>query len=343
MKRLSLLLFLAILPAARAAAVNPVSCAANYASLNPSSASTIAAEDLAPRIGISPAAFDEITARLRKTLSGNLATVLRSEWKAKGAVAEANKYVSDLAQDFLTPETRALVTKGLNPSSKGYIRTVAKRLFDLAEEDKKLIAAGKPPVLKNADLLGVRDPAPPAGASDYTFTYYTRPVGDDAGGKHQIRVRNYLRVVNLKDMQAGVPVNAFASDGSPLTLVRGAEPDTFQVIAGPKGQEIARKLSLAEVRQELGANPTLYAAPHGGKFKLEVKTRLKDSVSTEKYPALGGQNLVQKLDVSLSAEQVGALFAPLPADSAGAAAEANARLKKVKEEVLAGITMKEKK
>jgi hypothetical protein len=316
-------------------------CPTGFASLAPAKAAV--AEELVPKIGISPAQFDDITDRLRKTLSGNLATVLRSEWKAKGSVQEANKYVRDLVNDFLTPETRALVTKGLRADSEGFIRTVAKRLFDLAEADKKLVAEGKAPVLKPADLLGVRDPAPPQGARDLTFTYYTRAVGDEAGGKHQIRVRNYLRLVSPEEMAIGTPVNTFGRDGAPLTITRADTPGTFHVTSGAGASEEKRTLTAAELKKEIGARPTLYAAPHGGKFKLEVKTRLKDSVSTEKYPLLGGQNLVQKLDVSLSLKQVAALFGPLPAERAAALTEARARLAKVQEEIIAGIESKEKK
>lgn len=336
-----LLLALTLAAPASYAKTDPkVSCPEGFSSLSGPSAP---AEELAAKIGISPEQFDDITARLRKTLSGNLATVLRSEWKAKGSVQEANVYVRDLVNDFLTPGTRALVTKGVDPASEGYIRTVAKRLFDLAENDKKLVAEGKAPVLKAGDLLGVRDPAPPQGARDLTFTYYTRAVGDEAGGKHQIRVRNYLRLVTPEEMAAGTPVNAFGRDGAPLTITRAETLGTFHVTSGSGAKEVKRTLSSAELKQELGARPTLYAAPHGGKFKLEVKTRLKDSVSPEKYPLLGGQNLVQKLDVSLSTKQVAALFGPLPAERGAALAEARARLRKIEEEVLAGIEAKEKR
>lgn len=341
MKRLaylSLLLALLVSPAFAAPEATADRCATGYSNFT---AKTAVAE-LDPRVDISAAQFDEITDRLRKTLSGNLATVLRSEWKAKGSVGEANKYIQDLVNDFLTPETRALVTKGLNAKDEGYIRTVAKRLFDLAESDKKLVAEGKPPVLKPADFLGVRDPAPPAGARDLTFTYYTRAVGDDAGGKHQIRVRNYLRLVSLNDMKPNVPVTTFDRNGAPLKLVRDPAGH-YELTAGAGAKETKRTLNAAEVKAELGEHPVLYAAPHGGKFKLEVKTRLKDSVSPEKYPLLGGQNLVQKLDVSLSMKQVKALFGPLPAEREAALAEGRARLAKVKEEILAGIEAKEKK
>lgn len=308
--------------------VHHLSCQSGYAAF----ASPGVSEELAPRIEISTEQFDEITNRLRDTLSGNLATVLRSEWKAKGTTAEANRYVSDLTDSFLSQETREIVTQGLNVENEEYTRTIARRLFDLGEQKK----------LKKEDLLVVRDPAPPTAARDFTFTYYTRAVSDSAEGKHQMRVRNYLRTVDFRKLEIDFPVNTFNGTGESLSIRRLAE-NKVEFVLGQGPKAVRNVMGLDEAIRKHGPTFTAFAAPHGGKFKLEVKSRLKDEISAEKFPLLGGRNIVQKPDVSLSAQQVSALFAVLPEDASVARLVATSRVKALEDELIATIEAKANK
>lgn len=266
-------------------------CAVNYAQLLPASAEAV------PAITLPTPQFDSITKELSATLSGNLATVLRSEWKAKGPLTQSNAYVQDLL-GFLTPGTRAEITAGLDPQREGYVRELSARLYKLRGRE--------------GDRLFVRDPPPPPGASDSTFTFYSRAVRDPAGGKHQLRIRNYLRRVDFDAIQAGVPVEGFSADGASLFSI-AKQPDGSLLVKTTKGGvDTIEQMPVAQARRQLGDPLVLFAAPHGKRFKLEIKTRLKEHVGDGAFPNLAGQNFVQKLDVNLSLRQLQTLFGASP-------------------------------
>jgi hypothetical protein len=270
-------------------------------------------ENSLPReVELSREDFDGITNRLTNTLSGNLATVLRSEWKAKGGQADAGRYIHDLAEQFLSPATRRSVLRGLNPEEDGFVREVAGRLYRLEK-------AGK---LRPEDRLFVRDPPAPAGVEDSTFTYYTRAVRDSDGGKHQLRIRNYVREVNLSEIAPGKAVEGIVRDGSTVRIARAPGMGPAKFLVGSNGKE--EVLNRAQIYDRFGNPPTFFASPHGKKFKLEVKTKLKDRVEGEAFANLAGNNLVQKLDVSLTFAQFQRLFG----SSSAPALERIAALKK---------------
>lgn len=271
-------------------------------------------------ITLSAEDFDEVTRVLTKTLSGNLSTVLRSEWKAKGNIQEANQFIGNLLDAFLTKETRAMVLDGLDPQQEDFIRQVAARLNSLDKAKK----------LRPGDFLLVRDAPPPPGASDSTFTYYTKAIRDPGGGKHQIRIRNYVRKVELEKMVPEKVVAGFNKQGSlvEIDLLPNSTPPKFQVTTTAKSGKSVEILSGDQIKGLYGDPPTLFAAPHGKSFKLEVKTRLKDEISGAQYPSLAGKNFVEKLDVTLSSQQLDALFGKSSLSPAQ-------RLELVKKELLA--------
>ncbi|AGH95403.1 hypothetical protein [Pseudobdellovibrio exovorus] len=260
------------------------------------------------RVELPERRFDGHTRELRDTLSGKLATVWRSEWKTKLEVSESNQYVVDMAREFLTPETREVVLAGLEVHSEGLVRQVHERIYRLQE-------AGR---LKEADALLVRDMPPPVGAKDTTFTYYTKPIVNTHGeGKHQIRVRTYLREVSYEQIPEGQSVQGFEANGSSVVITKLAN-QSYRVETGIEATgKVVRELNLSEVQQLYGASARFFA-PHGKSFKMEVKTALDDQISYERFPILGGNHMVQKLDVSLSPAQVARLFAPLTESSAAA-------------------------
>jgi hypothetical protein len=242
--------------------------------------------------------FMALTRALRATLAGKLATVFRSEWKAKLTVSESNTLIYEIAKSYLDVETFNKIMDGLDINKDTFVRNVHKRLFEIKD-----VAS---------PIFTVRDPAPPKGASDTTFTYYTRAIKDLDGngeGKHQIRVRSYMRIISTKSLEKmpiGHKVEAYDSDGKAYLLFKESA-DTFSTGAPGGLREV---LTLAEMKQRYPDNIILYA-PHGKNFKLEVKSSLLDQISGKLYPSLGGPHMVQKLDVSLSPQQVKELFGAL--------------------------------
>ncbi len=265
--------------------------------------------------------FVTLLNNLRATLSGKLATVWRSEWKTKLSVLRSNEYVYNLVKLNLSPETLSAVLKDLDPKSEGFTRQVHQRMYELQVKG-----------LTNAnDKLTVRDAPPPEGATDSTFTYYTKPLIDATGAaKHQPRIRTYLREVNFEKMAVDVPVAGSLANGSKVTITKKHD-STFDLNVNGE----SKVLTLAQMQSRFGQTFKMFA-PHGKSYKLEIKSALDDMIQSPKYKNLNGNHNVQKLDVSLSQAQVDMLFAPLKAKNAeGQKAESLARLEKITQEISA--------
>lgn len=258
---------------------------------------------------------------LRATLSGKLATVWRSEWKAKLSIQRSNEYVYNLVKLNLSEKTAAFVLKDLNPKAEGFTRQVHQRMHEIQTKG-----------LTNAqDKLTVRDAPPPEGATDSTFTYYTKPIIDAAGtGKHQPRIRTYLREVNFVKMAVDVQVTGSLADGSKVILTKKHDGAFDLNVNGE-----SKVLTQAQMQIRFGQTFKMFA-PHGKSYKLEIKTALDDMIQSPKYTNLNGNHNVQKLDVSLSQSQVDMLFAPLKATTVERQkAESLARLEKITQQITA--------
>jgi len=258
---------------------------------------------------------------LRATLTGKLATVWRSEWKTKLSVHRSNEYVYKLIKSNLSPETLDKVLNGLDPKSEGFTRQVHQRMFEL--QGKGLTNAN--------DKLTVRDAPPPEGATDSTFTYYTKPLIDATGAaKHQPRIRTYLREVDFAQMAVEVPVLGSLANGSKVSITKKQDGAFDLTVNGE-----SKILSAAQITARFGQSFKMFA-PHGKSYKLEIKSALDDMIQSSKYKNLNGNHNVQKLDVTLSQAQVDMLFAPLKGKTATAKqAESKARLEKLTQEIVA--------
>ncbi len=253
------------------------------------------------KVSISEDQFNETTQDLRSTLSGKLATVWRSEWKTKLSFFESNQYVQQLTKELLTSESRKYVLNDLKVEQEGFVQQIHARIYDLITQNK----------IKPKDKLLVRDKPAPTGAKDTTFTYYTKPiVVENAEGKHQMRVRTYLREIIYTDMTIGSTIQGFDALGNTVEFLRQSE-DLYKItIKINDAIHSEQHLSSVEMNKRFGKSAHIFA-PHGKSFKLEIKTALNDVISDKKLPLLGGNHMVQKLDVSLSPAQVSKLFAPL--------------------------------
>lgn len=253
------------------------------------------------KVTIPNATYNKEVSQLRETISGKLATVWRSEWKTKLTVTESNQYIIDLCKHFLTPETSQAVLKGLDINSNAFTRKVHARLY-------KLQSSGK---MKPGDILAVRDKPGPEGSKDTTFTYYLKPLKMANGnGKHQVRIRTYLREIDFRDLKVGEMVDGFDNLSRQVNITK-LDGDLIQVVINDaKGLVSNQTFRLAEIIDQYGATLNL-RAPHGKNYKLEIKSALTDEISSAKYKRLGGDHMVQKLDVSLTEDQVQELFAPL--------------------------------
>jgi hypothetical protein len=253
------------------------------------------------RVYIPDKAYDHDVKQLRATLTGKLATVWRSEWKTKLAVKESNHYVLNLVNKFLSPETQKFVLDGLNMNSDGFTREIHARLWDLQQKNQ----------LRPGDELAVRDSPPPQGARDTTFTFYTKPISSSQGdGKHQVRLRTYLREIKPSKIAIGANVQGFDMQGNLVTVSRIDQ--TLVRVTKEQGGVITtdQTLTLQQLYKQGGTSVHLFA-PHGKTFKLEIKTALNDEISGQELPLLAGKHMVQKLDVALTPSQVARLFAPL--------------------------------
>ena len=265
--------------------------------------------------------FVKLLKNLRATLSGKLATVWRSEWKTKLSVIRSNEYVYKLIKSNLSPETFEKVLTGLDPMAEGFTRKVHQRMFELQREG----------LTNSNDKLTVRDAPPPEGATDSTFTYYTKPLIDATGAaKHQPRIRTYLREVDFSKMVVDEPVAGSLADGSKV-LITKKNDGVFDLSVNGE----SKILTAAQMRARFGATFKMFA-PHGKSYKLEIKSALDDMIQSPKYTNLNGNHNVQKLDVTLSQAQVDALFGPLKGKTVEAKrAESYARLETITQEIVA--------
>ncbi len=278
------------------------------------------------KVFIADSTYQKDIKNLRSTLSGKLATVWRSEWKTKLSVSESNQYVNDLVNKFLTTHTRSVILSGLDINNDGFTREVHSRLYKLQVEK----------LLLPADELAVRDSPAPEGAKDTTFTYYLKPLKSfKSEGKHQVRIRTYLREIRYAEISIGESVQGFDINEKKITVTRLSN-NNFKLTMGIADVvEIEQRLTIDELTTKEGPSMRLFA-PHGKNFKLEIKSALTDHISGSQYPLLAGKHMVQKLDVSLSAKQVGHLFAPLQANSSeNKIKESNLRIASLTAELIA--------
>lgn len=253
------------------------------------------------KVAISSAKHNKLLMDLRSTLSGKLATVWRSEWKTKLSVKKSNQYVYQLLQMQLTPETQALVFDHIDFKSEGFVRQVHQKMYDLRIKNKT----------NPLDLLTVRDAPPPAGATDSTFTYYTKPLLQKSANakhsktqndsKHQIRIRTYIREIDVLKMNLQEPITGFLPD-TKIILTRLAEKK-YSLKMNDQEQVLNQK----ELINQYGSIIKLFA-PHGQNYKLEIKSALDDVIQSPIYKNLNGQHNVQKLDVNLNHNQLLDLF-----------------------------------
>ncbi|AZZ36530.1 hypothetical protein CIK05_06915 [Bdellovibrio sp. qaytius] len=237
---------------------------------------------------------------LRATLTGKLATVWRSEWKTKLSVKRSNQYVFNLINQNLSRETLAEVMKDLDVKDEGFTRHVHERMSNLQKQG----------LTNSNDKLTVRDAPPPEGATDSTFTYYTKPLVDaDGNAKHQPRIRTYLREVDFSEMVVDVPVLGSLADSSKVSFTRKSEKNYELNINGETKTFTAKQL-----QNRFGKTFKMFA-PHGKTYKLEIKSALDDMIESPYYTNLNGNHNVQKLDVTLTQNQVDTLFAPLKGKS----------------------------
>lgn len=204
--------------------------------------------------------FNNLLKNLRATLTGKLATVWRSEWKTKLSVSRSNDYVNKLIKQSLSPETLDKVLNGLDPKAEGFVRQVHQRMYELQVKGET-----------NAnDKLTVRDAPPPAGATDSTFTYYTKPVIDPTGNaKHQPRIRTYLREVNFNKMAVDVPVTGSLADKSQVSITKKQDGNFDLTVNGE-----SKVLTQAQMQERFGNTFKMFA-PHGKSYKLEIKSAPK--------------------------------------------------------------------
>ncbi|MFN8944004.1 MAG: hypothetical protein ACK5WZ_05200 [Pseudobdellovibrionaceae bacterium] len=283
--------------------------------------------NLSEKVSIPTSLFDGLTQKLRSTLGGKLATVWRSEWKSKLSARESGRYVDELLKRFLTAETYAAVVDGLHIDQPQFVQFVHRRLYELKKGNR---------LHPEHDQIMVRDAPPAAGTKDSTFTYYTKSISD-GDAKHQMRVRTYIREIKLHELDIESSVEAFQQDGSRIVIQRIANNE-FRVQFADQGSPRAETWTAQEFNIHF-KSATFYA-PHGKSFKLEVKTALKDQIGTGPFEILGGDHMVQKLDVSLTPRQVTALFRPFgaPGTTASKRLEAQNRLTHLKEELFAQHT-----
>lgn len=265
--------------------------------------------------------FTDLLSNLRATLSGNLATVWRSEWKTKLSVVRSNEYVLNLVKQNLSATTASKVLKGLNPKAEGFTRQVHQRMYELQKSGQT----------HPEDKLTVRDAPPPEGATDSTFTYYTKPLIDPTGlAKHQPRIRTYLREVTFSKMVVDVPVAGSLANGSKVLITKKHDGSFDLDIDGN-----LQTLTAVQMNERFGRRLKMFA-PHGKSYKLEIKSALDDIIQHPTYTNLNGNHNVQKLDVSLTQNQVSLLFGPLKGKSdPEKRTESRARIEKVIQEIIA--------
>ena len=272
---------------------------------------------------ISADTFDHLTSNLRGTIEGNLATVFRSEWKAKMNDQKSSELVEKIIRQFLSPQAYTEVVAGLDINTSDFVSRVHDRLYLLKKYDEESSS--------NSMGISVRDASSPPGTQDSTFTYYSAPL-QDGKGKHQIRVRTYLRKVDPKKMDFMTDIQALSSDGKEISIRRSGV-DHFNYTVRSAGTHQNFQVSSYELHQALG--DLQFYAPHGRDFKLEVKTALKDEIQKRASSRLAGNHMVQKLDLKLTAQQVLFLFKGFSSrDSNEIIKESLSRIQKLRQELL---------
>ena len=251
-------------------------------------------------VTISRTEYTRLLGALRATIDGNLATVWRSEWKAKLSAPQATQYVESMLQHFLSKKTFNEHFADLNSLQPDFMATVLRRLFELRKTGHLLAE----------DTLFSRDPPPPTGVKDTTFTYYTKAMGSGEG-KHQIRVRTYMRRIVAPEK---LEIDA---------IVHVIDPKTRQALSFKRINEnqVAIKLGESVEVLEMRNFILLYASksyfsPIGANFKLEVKSALTDQIQRQNFPVLGGPHMVEKLDIPMTDLQFKKLFAQARVGSA---------------------------
>jgi len=240
--------------------------------------------------------FTEYYDDLNDTLSGNLATVFRSEWKAKEDYDLGSKYLADFLNVF---GGESLVKEFSHLRGKEFID----RTVDRLREIKKI---GK---------VAMRDPPAPIGSNDRTFTYYTKALTDGTGAKHQVRLRTYLREIEPDKMEIGISIPGYLNDKYIEVTKTGANQYKF-IMASSFNPEtkvyssdmVEQAVSIEELKKRVNNKLTFYAYPHAKNFKLEIKTRPHDEVDNSIFQKLLGKNYVQKLSVDISPKDIYLLF-----------------------------------
>lgn len=241
-----------------------------------------------PDILISQQEFEKLYRNLNQTLTGNLATVFRSEWKAKENPVNAARYLDEIL-GFYAPELKSQLKK-IPEDEEDYLREVVE-------------------VIKINKLAKVkmRDPQSPQGVTDKTFTYYTKAIKDVEGGKHQVRLRRYVREVNFEELEVGATVKGYYN--GKLIELRKENNEKIKILSfneiGFKSSKIeysseSIEQSVEQLQKQYGKSMHLYAYPHAKDFKLEVKSIPHEIIQTESYPKLKGSNYVQKLSINLN-------------------------------------------
>ena len=227
--------------------------------------------------------FSSLYEQLNQTLSGNLATVFRSEWKAKESFSNGIIYLKNILNRF--HGSSSLLSK-----NKNEIEQLEHLRVQLS---------------KAAEINGVRmrDLPGPSGSKDRTFTYYTKSILGKEGGKHQVRLRTYVRSLNLKKIGAGESVLGFF-ENSKFLIERGMEGDYYKLNLDNQ----VTYLNYSQLIARFGGEIIHFYPVHGKKLKLEVKTKLPDQMVSVSFPRLQGDNYVQKLSVGLTFSQAQQLF-----------------------------------
>ncbi len=233
---------------------------------------------------------------LNDTLSGNLATVFRSEWKAKEDYDLGSQYLTDMLNAF---GGGMLVKEFSNLKGKQFIDRVVDRM-------REIYKIGK---------VAMRDPPAPKGSNDRTFTYYTKALADGTGAKHQVRLRTYLREIEPRKMETGLVIPGY-HNGKYIEVTKVGPGQYKYVVASSYSAEtksyssdmVEQVLSLEQLRLKINDKLTFYAYPHAKNFKLEIKTRPHDEVSNALFEKLLGKNYVQKLSVDINPKDISLLF-----------------------------------
>ena len=122
----------------------------------------------------------------------------------------------------------------------------------------------------------------PEGASDRTFTYYTKSLLGRDGGKHQVRLRTYVRSLSVHFIKPGQIIKGFFEQNA-FTIERSKHRDSYLF-------EIEGNQYNLSKQSYLKLGETLYFTRPWKKLKLEIKTRLPELMESSSYKKLEGDN-----------------------------------------------------